>query len=85
MAMQVRGENRQEDGRRAWLGAHGGGPLVNCTLIDISAAGAKLAIAEADQIPETFSLWLSRQGQPRYACRVVWRSSNAIGVTFESG
>jgi len=83
VALQSRRENRQEDGRRAWLDARGGSALLNCTVLDISESGAKLAIDEADRIPENFSLWLSRKGQPRYACRVVWRSFDAVGVTFE--
>jgi len=83
VTFQSRRENRQEDGRRAWLDARGGSALLNCTVIDISESGAKLAIDGVEQIPENFSLWLSRKGQPRYACRVVWRSFNAVGVTFE--
>lgn len=79
----MRREIRKEVGRVAWL-ASGGGSLVNCTVIDISSSGAKLTIDEVDQLPETFSLWLSRYGPPRYSCRVVWRSSNSVGVTFES-
>jgi hypothetical protein len=83
MTFTMRREIREEKGQRAWLDTGEGGPLVACTLIDISPSGAKLAIDSGDQIPETFWLRLTRYGHPRFSCRTVWRSSNAIGVTIE--
>lgn len=84
MTFQLRREDRAEVSRRAWLDTGDGGPLVNCTLVDISESGAKIAIDEVDTVPETFTLWLSRYGYPRYSCRVVWRDCDAIGVRFVS-
>jgi PilZ domain len=83
VTFKMRRESREEVGRRAWLDADGA--LLNCTVIDISPSGAKLAIDAADLVPETFKLRLTRYGHPRYPCRVVWRASNTIGVTFELG
>jgi hypothetical protein len=85
MSFQMRKEDRAEVSRQAWLDTGDGGPLLNCLLVDISESGAKLAFDEVDQIPETFSLRLSRFGHPRHQCRVVWRSSTALGVTFGPG
>ena len=82
MTFTMRRESREEKGQRAWLDAGNGGRLLNCTLVDISASGAKLAFEDADGIPETFSLRLTRYGLPRFSCRVVWRNANTIGVTF---
>ena len=82
MTFTMRRENREEKGNRAWLDTGDGGPLLSCTLVDISESGAKLAIEEADQIPERFILRLSRYGQPRLSCRTVWRNANTLGVTF---
>jgi hypothetical protein len=83
MTFTMRRETREEKGQRAWLDIGGGGALVACTLIDISPSGAKLEIESNDRIPETFWLRLTRYGHPRFSCRTVWRSSNAIGVTIE--
>ena len=82
MTFTMRRESREEKGHRAWLDTGAGGALVSCTLLDISQSGAKLAIDEFDQIPETFSLRLTRYGHPRFSCRTVWRNCNTIGVTF---
>jgi hypothetical protein len=82
MNFQMRREERQDVGRPAWLDPGDGGALVRCTLIDISESGAKIAIEEGEQVPESFNLCLSRWRHPRYACRVVWRNALAIGVTF---
>jgi len=78
----MRREGREEVGRRAWLDTGNGGPLLPCTLVDISPGGAKLAIEEAEQVPQTFGLRLTRYGHPRFSCRTVWRTANALGVVF---
>lgn len=82
MTFTMRRETREEMGHRAWLDTGDGGPLVICTLVDISPSGAKLALEETHQIPDTFSLRLTRYGHPRFSCRTVWRNSHSIGVTF---
>ena len=82
MTFTMRRESREDKGHRAWLDTGEGGPLLACTLVDISASGAKLSLDVIDQIPETFSLRLTRYEQPRFACRTVWRNSNTIGVIF---
>lgn len=82
MTLEMRREGRKGVGRLAWLNACDGRPLFSCTLVDISNGGAKLTIDEVDQIPPTFSLWLSRHGHPRYSCQIVWRCDDVIGVKF---
>jgi len=84
MAFRMRQNNRNKVDRVAWISVGDGLPLRNCTLIDISDSGAKLALQIADNIPDIFSLWLSRHGHPRYSCRVVWSYQNKIGVQFSS-
>lgn len=82
MTFTMRREHREEKGQRAWLDVGEGGPLVACTLLDISQSGAKLEFDANEQIPETFCLRLTRYGHQRFSCRTVWRSSNMIGVTI---
>ena len=84
MAFRMRQDNRNKVERAAWINVGSGLPLRNCTLVDISVSGAKLALEEIDNIPDIFSLWLSRHGHPQYSCRVVWSRQNTIGVRFSS-
>lgn len=85
MTFTMRRESREEVGHRAWLDTGDGRPLLACTLIDISPSGAKLEVDDAAQLPQTFSLRLTRYGHPNFSCRVVWRNTNALGVTFAKG
>jgi hypothetical protein len=85
MSFRVRQGHRKTIDRPAWISVGGGLPLRNCRLIDISDSGAKLAIEDVDEIPDTFSLWLSRHGNPSYSCQIVWSEQGTIGVQFSSG
>ncbi|MGI8524882.1 MAG: PilZ domain-containing protein [Pseudolabrys sp.] len=55
-----------------------------CALSDISETGARIEAENADQLPDQFTLLLSKRGTPTRQCRVVWREANQIGVEFES-
>ena len=56
----------------------------DCTVADVSAAGARLSCAAADEIPADFVLLLSRRGAPKRYCHVIWRKPAELGVEFES-
>jgi hypothetical protein len=84
MPLNMRQEPRNTIHQRAWISVGDGLPLQNCTVIDISGSGAKLALADDDAISHEFSLRLSGSGHPCYSCRVVWRRQNTIGVRFVS-
>jgi hypothetical protein len=51
-----------------------------CVLADFSTGGARLTGIRANTIPDEFRL-RTPFGQ-RLACRVVWRTENALGVRF---
>jgi hypothetical protein len=51
-----------------------------CVLSDLSNGGAKLTGVRASTIPDEFRL-RTPLGDRR-ACRVVWRTENALGVKF---
>jgi len=55
----------------------------SCRVLDVSQTGAKLAIEEADELPQDFILALSTSGPPMRRCRVVWRTQREVGVRFE--
>jgi hypothetical protein len=54
-----------------------------CTLVDISATGARLMTKEVKDVPDEFTIALTPSGNPRRKCRVVWRGDEDIGVAFE--
>jgi hypothetical protein len=59
------------------------GQLHGCALADISDTGGRLDVENANNIPDTFTLWLSSNGSARRKCNVVWRAAHQIGVAFE--
>lgn len=59
----------------------GGGASHACIVQDISAAGARLLLPEAGDLPEHFSLSLDTGGES-WDCRVVWRRLGELGVVF---
>lgn len=66
----------------AWI-ALAPGKLHGCVMADISDTGGRIDVEKADAIPETFMLWLARNGSARRKCHVVWRKPRQIGVAFE--
>lgn len=67
----------------AWVGLGGGSPLRGCVVSDLSETGAKLQLANPEELPETFNLLLSGRGRIHRRCRAVWRKQNQMGVHFE--
>jgi methyl-accepting chemotaxis protein len=53
-----------------------------CSIADISETGARIILTQDCELPDQFVLLLSRGGQARRKCRLVWRDGLAIGVAF---
>ncbi|MDP1585593.1 MAG: PilZ domain-containing protein [Bradyrhizobium sp.] len=64
----------------AWIalknGPHG------CVLSDVSETGARIAIEDGENIPDSFVLLLAGNGSARRTCDVVWRERFQVGVRF---
>ena len=59
-----------------------GNSVVDCTVRDLTDAGARLEIPSASAIPQTFDLITdSRDGA--HLCQVIWRAQDNVGVSFE--
>ena len=58
-----------------------GGGAIDCTVRNLSNSGAALDVNSPVGIPDKFALVLPTRGL-HYACRVVWRGQNRIGVKF---
>lgn len=66
----------------AWMEIDNDARLCRCRLVDISANGARLFVENIDDVPDSFTLLLSRFGRPAYHCNVVWRLGSEVGVQF---
>lgn len=66
----------------AWIDLDDGSSLNDCTIVDISEAGARLRLATAADIPEYFRLRLNRNGDSTRQCQVVRRENLNIAVKF---
>jgi hypothetical protein len=53
-----------------------------CAIVDISETGARLQLESDCELPESFILMLTRGGEARRKCRVVWRNKLELGVEF---
>jgi hypothetical protein len=57
-------------------------PVISCTVQNITGGGACLKLANTFGLPETFDLTFEH-GRTRRSCRVIWRTSDKLGVMFE--
>lgn len=58
-------------------------PAVHCVIWDMSAGGARLAIAcPTADLPTQFTLVLPTDGTQQRPCEVVWTDSRYVGVKF---
>jgi PilZ domain len=55
---------------------------LSCTISDISHSGARLVLENDDTLPDRFLLLLTRTGDARRRCRVIWRTGVSVGVEF---
>lgn len=82
------GSNRRRRPRRAVthldaVATHDGVITSKLRVLDVSQSGARLELLEGE-LPDTFTLTMSRRGGPRRQCRVVWRLDQLFGVSFDA-
>ncbi len=54
-------------------------PVIDCTVIDLSAGGASLDLSDPERLPERFELL---HGGTKKKCLVKWRKFRRVGVVF---
>lgn len=81
-------DNRRKNPRVPFLQKaviHVKGKLItHCSVLDISAGGARLFIEEPTNVPMQFTLQLSKNGAVHRQCRKVWHVQNELGIRFIS-
>jgi hypothetical protein len=78
---------KKRDVRRAandegWISLEGGFARRKCTILDVSAGGARIRTSEPLQVHHEFTLLFGRSGERPHRCRVIWRKGTSVGVTF---
>jgi len=86
MTVDRRASPRKALGRDAFICGDDGKPIGACHLSDVSATGARLAVAPRvlASLPDVFILVLAKQAKVHRRCRVVWRRADAVGVRFSN-
>ena len=59
-----------------------GADKVQVTLQNLTSTGACLTLASTYKVPDTFELTFDR-GRSHRPCRVMWRTGDRLGVSFE--
>ncbi|MGP0058394.1 MAG: PilZ domain-containing protein [Beijerinckiaceae bacterium] len=54
---------------------------IDCTIKNISATGARVALSDTLAVPTEFEIDIPQKGRS-YRARLVWRDKEAIGVEF---
>jgi len=54
----------------------------DCIIWDVSRSGARLSAEMASDLPDTFEILLTKEGNVRRLCRVQWRFDNQLGIRF---
>ncbi len=57
-------------------------PICDCALIDVSQAGARLAVLAMEMVPQEFILRFSASSDVSRRCKVMWRKEGEVGVSF---
>lgn len=75
-------EPRKSVQETAWITLEGGFAARQCTVLDLSSAGAKIAIDSAQPLNSKLRLAFSRDARKGRDCEVVWRRGRVLGLKF---
>jgi hypothetical protein len=82
MSKEKRSHIRRSIAQRARIESPDGSFAGECTMIDVSAGGARLVLSTPDPLPNRFFLILSHDGALRHLCQPVWQTDTKAGVQF---
>jgi hypothetical protein len=57
--------------------------ILPCAILDLSAGGACLLVADAAPLPNEFDLTIDHTGD-RWHCKVAWKLRHRVGISFVS-
>jgi hypothetical protein len=65
-----------------WIATAEDGVLQRCLISDVSDTGARIEVESIYDLPDEFTLLLTRDAKMRRVCRVVWRYGVEAGLQF---
>jgi hypothetical protein len=77
-------EARKSLQQPGWITLEGGFAARQCVVQNISTAGAKITVDDANVLPARLRLAFARDARTGRTCQVVWRRGKSIGVKFVS-
>jgi hypothetical protein len=83
MGREARKGIRRKIRQGARLARIDGSVLGSCTLLDVSATGARLKLESSDALPEQVVLLLSYDTKLRRLCSVAWQEDSIAGLQFK--
>jgi hypothetical protein len=75
-------DTRKSVRQPAWITLDGGFATRPCTVIDLSATGARIETEDSREAAAGFRLAFSRDARSGRQCKVVWRRGRTLGVEF---
>jgi hypothetical protein len=78
---ELRSKPRRQFHYQASILIRGDKPF-DCAIADISETGARIQLEDERELPEHFMLLLTKNGEARRRCRLVWRNGLFVGVEF---
>jgi hypothetical protein len=82
--MLERRKSQREPAHRPGSVSFGVAGIVDCTIVNMSTAGACLEFPFRPVLPKGFSVIIKPE-YIRRTCRVVWQTQSRVGVTFVGG
>ena len=68
----------------AWIVINGRADC-ECSVLDLSPAGAKVVVKDGSGIPERFELAFFQDASKGRKCDVIWRRGTVLSIKFVSG
>jgi len=75
-------QSRKSVRQSAWIILDGGFARRPCTVIDLSATGAKIDLNDTSAASAGFQLTFSPHARTGRRCQAVWRNGTTLGVRF---
>lgn len=73
---------RHNTQHQAWMLLDGGFAKRNCTILNLSSGGARIALTDDRSVGNNLSLALTGDVRKVTRCRLIWRRNAVIGVEF---
>ncbi len=82
MRRDLRKDSRRLMSHTCWIVTGAKSQPQQCQLSDASDSGGKIAVPDAEKVPDKFILLLTENGAAARKCKVVWRKDREVGVRF---